>query len=53
MNSIQLIPLADGSFGQFRSGSIHPIFVDLVEHPKNLLPLLEGWFVDQNIPQKI
>jgi hypothetical protein len=54
MDSIQLIPLADGFFGQFQSGSIHPIFVDSVEHPKILLPLLESWFVDhQNIPPKI
>ncbi len=53
MDSIQLIPLADGSFGQFNLSSIQPIFVDSVEHPKILLPLLKGWFVDQNIPPKI
>jgi hypothetical protein len=53
MESIQLIPLADGSFGQFQLDWIHPIFVDLVEHPKILLPLLESWFVDQNIPPNI
>jgi hypothetical protein len=53
MDSIQLIPLADGSFGQFQLDWIHPIFVDSVEHPKILLPLLESWFVDQNIHPKI
>jgi hypothetical protein len=53
MDSIQLIPLADGSFGQFQLDWIHPIFVDSVEHPKMLLPLLESWFVDQNIHPKI
>jgi hypothetical protein len=53
MNGIKLIPLADGTFAQFYAGSIHPIFVDSDEHSRNLLPLLRGWFLDKNIPQKI
>jgi sacsin len=53
MAGIKLIPLADGTFSQFDAGSIHPIFVDSVEHPRILLPLLNGWFLDKNIPQKI
>jgi hypothetical protein len=49
MNGIKLIPLADGSFGRFESGSVHPVFVDSVEHPRILLPLLKDWFVDRKI----
>jgi hypothetical protein len=53
MNGIKLIPLADGTFAQFDASSIHPIFVDSVEHPRTLLPLLRSWFLDEAIPQKI
>jgi sacsin len=53
MNGINLIPLADGSFGRFDSSLSHPVFVDSVEHPRVLLPLLKNWFVDQNVPEKI
>jgi hypothetical protein len=53
MNGIKLIPLADGSFGRFESGSVHPVFVDSVEHPRILLPLLKDWFVDRKISGNI
>jgi sacsin len=53
MNGIKLIPLADGTFAKFDAKSIHPIFVDSVEHPRTLLPLLRSRFLDEAIPQKI
>ena len=53
MKGIKLIPLAGGSFGRFELCSIHPVFVDSVEHPRILLPLLKDWFVDQNISGNI
>jgi hypothetical protein len=53
MSGIKLIPLTGGTFGRFKLRSIHPVFIDSVEHPRILLPFLKKWFVDQNISGNI
>jgi sacsin len=51
---LELLPLANGKWTKFKqaSGAVRKIYVETYDHPRSLLPGLEGTFLQTDIAPK-